>query len=61
MADDTSKRGPADRNRINVNERWELEYWAKELGVSSAELRELVKKHGVMAADVRAALKGRTR
>jgi uncharacterized protein DUF3606 len=61
MADDTSKKGPADRTRINVDERWELEYWTKELGVSADELRELVKKHGIMVADVRKALKERRR
>ena len=59
MADDRSKRGPADRVRINVHELWELEYWSRELGVSAAELRELVKKHGVMAADIRRVLKER--
>jgi Protein of unknown function (DUF3606) len=43
MADDRSKKGPADRLRINVHEAYELEYWTKELGVSAAELRGLVK------------------
>jgi hypothetical protein len=57
MADDRTKRGPADRARINVHENYELEYWTKELGVSADELRALVKKHGVMAADIRQALK----
>ena len=56
MADDLSNRGPADRIRINVNENHEVRYWTKELGVSGARLRELVKEHGVMAEDVRKAL-----
>lgn len=56
MADDKSNRGPADRDRINVNEEYELRYWTKELGVSADRLRELVAKHGVMAADIRRAL-----
>ena len=56
MADDRANRGPADRLRINVNEEYELRYWTKELGVSEQRLRELVAKHGVMAADVRRAL-----
>jgi hypothetical protein len=30
-----------------------MEYWTKELGVSPDRLRELVGKHGVMAADIR--------
>jgi hypothetical protein len=56
MADDLSKRGQADRLRINVNEKHELDYWTKELGISEARLRQLVHNHGVMAADIRAAL-----
>jgi len=57
MADDKTKRGAPDRIRINVNEPYELEYWTKELGVSGAKLKELVKQHGVMVADVRKAVK----
>ncbi len=56
MADDKNNRGPADRARINVHEAYELEYWTKELGISPDRLRELVAKHGVMAADIRHAL-----
>ena len=53
MADDTSKRGPADRTRINVNEASELSYWTKELGCTADELREAVNAVGVMVAEVR--------
>jgi hypothetical protein len=53
MADDTTKRGPADRTRINVNESWELRYWMDTLGVTEQQLRDAVKKVGVMVADVR--------
>lgn len=56
MADDKSKRGAADRDRINVHEKYEMEYWTKVLGVTPERLKELVAKHGVMAADVRKAL-----
>lgn len=56
MSDDKKNRGTADRARINVHEAYEVEYWAKELGVTPERLRELVSKHGVMAADVRRAL-----
>jgi hypothetical protein len=55
MADDTSLRGSQDRSRINVNEPHEVRYWTKALGVSEAELRELVKRVGVMADDVKRA------
>jgi hypothetical protein len=53
MADDLSKRGPADRSRINVHEEHERRYWCNALGVSEERLRELVDEAGVMAADVR--------
>ena len=53
MADDKSKKGVvADRIRFNVNERYELDHWTKELGVTPDRLKELVRKHGAMAADV---------
>jgi hypothetical protein len=56
MADNKNNRGPADRNRINIHESYEVEYWSKEFGVSPERLRELVSKHGVMAADIRRAV-----
>lgn len=56
MSDDKNNRGPADRARINIHEAYEVEYWSKELGVSPDRLRELVGKHGVIAADIRRAL-----
>lgn len=57
MSDDPSKRGPADRSRINVNEKHEVTYWTQKFGVTEAQLREAVKKVGVMAKDVEQALK----
>jgi Protein of unknown function (DUF3606) len=56
MADDTSKRDYRDRDRINVNEEYELRYWTKELGVTPEKLKETVEKVGVMAINVRKAL-----
>lgn len=58
MADDLTKRGKADRDRINVNEVHEVRYWTKALGVSEAQLRDAVAQAGVMAADVRKLLEG---
>jgi hypothetical protein len=51
--DDRRKRGPQDRARVNVNERWEVDYWCDRLGVTPAQLRQAVKKAGPMAKDVR--------
>lgn len=56
MADDLKKRGPADAARVNVNERWEIDYWTKELSCTEAELRAAVAAVGVMVVNVRAHL-----
>lgn len=53
MADDKTKPGAADRDRVNVNEDYELQYWTKALGVSADELRAAVKAVGPTAAAVR--------
>jgi hypothetical protein len=53
MADDTSKRGGADRTRINLNEDYEVRYWTKALGVTEERLRELVREHGNSAEKIR--------
>lgn len=57
MADDLSKRGPADRDRINVHEEHELRYWSEKFGVSYEKLKEAVAEVGVMAKDVEQVLK----
>jgi hypothetical protein len=54
MSDDLKNRGPADRNRVNVHEKWEVEYWTKALGCTEAELRDCA-KNSVMVEDVRRA------
>jgi hypothetical protein len=57
MADDLKNRGPADRDRINVHEDYELRYWSEKFGVSHDALKAAVQKVGVMAKDVEQALK----
>ena len=57
MADDKTNRGPADRERINVHEDYELRYWSGKFGCTHEELKAAVKKAGVMAKNVEAALK----
>jgi hypothetical protein len=52
MADDRTNRGPADRQRVNVNEDYEVRYWTGKWGVSADQLKAAVRKVGVMAADV---------
>jgi hypothetical protein len=53
MADNLDDRGPQDRSRINVNEEWEVQYWARQLGVSKEELERAVKQAGPSVAAVR--------
>jgi hypothetical protein len=40
MADDLTNRGRPDRDRINLNEEYEVRDWAKKFGVSEDELRQ---------------------
>jgi hypothetical protein len=62
MADNRTRRGPADRTRINLSEAYEVRYWCRELQVPPAELRAAVGKVGPMVDDVRAELaRGRPR
>jgi hypothetical protein len=53
MADDTSKTGKVDRERINVSQDYGLDDWARKFGVSREELRKAVETVGPMADDVR--------
>ncbi len=48
MADDLSKKGNSDRDRINVEEDYELQYWSTKFGVSREELRKAVDTAGPM-------------
>lgn len=53
MSDDKRNSGSPDRDRINVNEDYELRYWTQALGVSADELRAAVQAVGPTAAAVR--------
>jgi hypothetical protein len=52
MTDDKTKRGPADRARINVHEDYELRDWAERFHISPEKLKDAVAKVGPMAANV---------
>src|SRR5690349_3404278 len=58
MADDKNKVGKQDRDRINVDEDYELSDWEKHFGVSRERIREAVKAAGPMVKDVDKWLKG---
>lgn len=46
MADDKSKTGQQDRSRVSGSEDYEVEYIAKQAGISADKARELIKQHG---------------
>ena len=52
MSDNKSKTGKADDSRINVNEAYELQYWAEKFNVSTAKLKQAVNEVGPMVANV---------
>jgi hypothetical protein len=53
MSDDLKNRGQQDRNRINVNEEWEVRHWTEALGVSREELERAVQQVGPSVDAVR--------
>jgi Protein of unknown function (DUF3606) len=52
MADDRTKRGSEDRQRINMSENYEVAYWSKKWDISYEELADAVRRAGPMAAAV---------
>ena len=57
MSDDSINRGPVSRTHINVNEGFELRYWAKQLDVSLEQVKSAVRKVGSQTDLVRNELK----
>lgn len=54
--DNKQQTGSPDRDLINVNEDYELQYWSEKFGISRDELREAVKAVGTPAKAVEAYL-----
>ena len=52
MSDDLSN-AESEGIRINVNESWDVRYWAKELGVTEEKLTEAIDAVGVQVDAVR--------
>ncbi|HSN21347.1 MAG TPA: DUF3606 domain-containing protein [Usitatibacter sp.] len=52
MTDDLRKHHVADAKRVNVHEKWEVQYWTKKLGVSEERLKEAAQAAGPMAANI---------
>jgi hypothetical protein len=57
VADDKSKRGPADRSRISLSEDYEVRYWTHELGATRDELAAAIAEVGNNAEAVRQKLR----
>ena len=53
MSDNKSKTGSPDRDRINLSEDYEVQYWTKELGTSEKELRDVIQAVGNTSKAVR--------
>jgi hypothetical protein len=53
MADDKTKTGGQDRQRVNVNEDYELRDWAKSLNTTPERVKEAVQAVGDRAEKVR--------
>jgi hypothetical protein len=60
MADDLTKRGGRDRNRIDVGQDHELRGWSEKFGVSKEELKEAVQAVGTEASKVEQHLRERS-
>lgn len=58
MADDTTQRGGQDRERINVNQDYELRDWAKKFDATPQQIKEAVQAVGDRADKVEMHLKG---
>lgn len=56
MPDDKTKPGGQDRERISLQEEYEVRDWSRSLGCSEADLREAVAEVGHSAEAVRAYL-----
>ncbi|MBB5620843.1 hypothetical protein HDE69_001896 [Pedobacter cryoconitis] len=50
--DDKKKTGSPDRERINVKENYEVEYWSKKFKVTPDQLKQAVKSAGTSAIEV---------
>lgn len=48
--------GPSDKNRVNLESRWEVNYWCGEFRCDEPALRAAVDRVGALADDVRRAL-----
>jgi len=53
VMDKLTKRVPADRSKIHIENSQEVKCWARKLGVSRTDIRKVIEKVGNSAAEVR--------
>lgn len=53
MSDNLNRKIPEDPTKINVHEKWEIDYWTKALGVTEAKLRAAVSAVGPLVKNVK--------
>ena len=58
MTDNKAQRGGQDRQRISLNEDYEVRDWSQKFGVTEERLRRAVEKVGNMADAVERELRG---
>jgi len=58
MADNKDNKDFHDRDRVNMNEPYEVTYWSKKFGIDKADLEKAVQTVGPMVKDIEAFLKG---
>ncbi|TWO72772.1 DUF3606 domain-containing protein [Caenimonas sedimenti] len=59
MSDDKTQSGGQDRERVNVNQEYELRDWANSLNTTPERLKEAVQAVGDRAEKVREYLRGK--
>ena len=56
MPDDKTKHGPEDGSRVNIHEDYEVSYWTKKWNITPEQLKDCVKRAGVMVVGVKKCL-----
>ena len=56
IMDNKNKKDYRDRVRININEKYEVQYWSKHFNVTPAKLKKAVNEVGVTVKKVKAHL-----
>lgn len=53
MSDNLKHREPADPSKINMQEKWEVDYWCKKLHTNKTKLSRAVSESGPFIAQVK--------